>query len=307
MTITRAPGRGFRSLRRYWPFYTMIAVPLVYFLIFKYGPMVGNIIAFRKYLPGGPWEGTSFVGFKYFGMFIADPNFWQIFTNTLQLSVASLIFGFPFPIIFALLLNEVRQRTFKGAVQTISYLPHFLSIVVVAALVKDMLTPTGGLVNIALSWVGLAPVAFMQDSNAFVWVYVISGIWQEMGWGAILYLAALTGINSELYEAAAMDGAGRWNQTLHVTLPGILPTVVVLLVLNIGNVLNVGFEKVLLLYNPTIYDKADVLSTYLYRMAMDMNSFSYATAIGLFESVLGVILVLTANWAAKRFANSGLW
>lgn len=296
-----------RVLCRDWRLYTLIAIPFVYFVVFKYGPMVGNLIAFRKYVPGGPWTGTTWVGLKYFDMFINDPNFWAIFGNTLQISLASLVFGFPFPIIFALLLNEIRFQAFKRTVQTISYLPHFLSIVVVAALIKEVLSPSGGIVNLVITALGGQPVAFFQESQYFVWIYVISGIWQGMGWGAILYLAALTSINSELYEAAAIDGAGRWKQTLHVTLPGMLPTVVILLILNVGNILNVGFEKVMLLYNPAIYDRADVLSTYLYRMAMEMNSFSYATAIGLFESVLGVILVVAANRFARKFADASLW
>lgn len=307
MATTTLPRRRFRALRRDWQLYSLLVLPVIYFLLFKYGPMVGNIIAFRKYVPGGSWVGEKWVGLKYFDLFIADPNFWQVFTNTLVISFTSLALGFAFPIVFALLLNEVRGTIFKRTVQTISYLPHFLSIVVVAGMIKDFLSPSGGLLNIVLVSLGLAPVQFFQESQYFVWIYAVSGIWQGMGWGAILYLAALTGINTELYDAAAIDGAGRFKQTLHVTIPGILPTVVVLLILNIGSLLNVGFEKVMLLYNPAIYDRADVLSTYLYRMAMETNSFSYATAIGLFESLLGVVLVVSANSLSKKLTQTGLW
>ncbi len=287
--------------------YSLLVLPIAYYLTFKYGPMIGNIVAFRKYVPGGPFLGTQWVGLKYFKMFIFDSNFWKIFLNTLRISVFSLIFGFPAPLIFALLLNEIRNRYFKKTVQTISYLPHFLSIVVVAGMIMDILSPSGGIINQVVVALTGKPIQFMQESKYFVAIYVISGIWQEVGWGAIIYLAALAGINPGLYEAAEIDGANRWNQTIHVTIPGILPTVIVLLILNVGNLLNVGFEKIMLLYNPMLYDTADVLSTYLYRMAMQMNSFSYATAIGLFEAVIGLLLVAGANRICKAVTGSALW
>lgn len=300
-------GKNFKFVIRDWQLYSLLILPVLYYLIFKYAPMIGNIIAFRKYVPGGPWLGTKWVGLKYFKMFIFDPTFWNVFKNTLVISVTSLIFGFPIPIIFALLLNEIRHVAFKRTVQTISYLPHFLSIVVVAAMVIDMLSPSVGFVNKIVQMFGGQPTNFMQESKYFVSIYVVSGIWQETGWGAILYLAALTGINTELYEAAEIDGAGKWQQTLHVTIPGIMPTIAILLILNVGNLLNVGFEKVLLLYNPAVYDTADVISTYLYRIAFTQNSFSYATAIGLFESVIGLALVIATNKFTRKFAETGLW
>jgi putative aldouronate transport system permease protein len=269
--------------------------------------MIGNIIAFRKFVPGGYFLGNQWVGFRYFKMFIFDPNFWKIFRNTLTISFSALIVGFPMPIIFALLLNEIRSKYFKKTVQTISYLPHFLSVVVVAGIVMDILTPSGGIVNQLVIALTGKPIQFMQESKYFVGIYVISGIWQEFGWGAIIYLAALTGINPELYEAAEIDGANRFQQTLYVTIPGILPTVIVLLILNVGNLLNVGFEKIMLLYNPMIYETADVISTYLYRMAMQMNSFSYATAIGLFNAIIGLILVAAANKLSKMATGSAMW
>lgn len=211
------------------------------------------------------------------------------------------------PIVFALLLNELRGRIFKRTVQLISYLPHFLSIVIVAGLILDFLSPSSGTMNQIVKLVSGHTISYMQDPKYFLWIYVISEIWQGMGWGAIIYLAALTSINGELYEAAEIDGAGRWKQTIHITIPEIAPTVITLLVLNTGSILNVGFEKILLIYNPSIYESADVLSTYLYRMGLQMNNFSYATAIGLFESVIGVVLVVTANYLSRKFTESSLW
>lgn len=300
-------GRNLKIIAKDWQLYSLLILPVLYYIIFKYGPMVGNVIAFRKYVQGGPWLGTEWVGLKYFKMFIEDAQFWSAFGNTIIISLTTLIFTFPIPIIFALLLNEIKNMKFKKSVQTISYLPHFLSIVVVANMIYDFLSPSTGFVNqIVKSFTGNT-IQFMQISSYFVPVYVISAIWQETGWGAILYLAALTNINTELYEAAEIDGAGKWKQALHVTIPGILPTMAILFILNLGNLLNVGFEKVLLLYNPVIYDTADVISTYLYRIAFNSNSFSYATAIGLFESVIGLVLVIGANRLTKKFADTSLW
>jgi len=308
MSISQRKLKNFtREVTRDWQLYILLLVPLVYYLIFKYGPMIGNVIAFRKYNPGGFWLGEKWIGLKYFKMFFFDWNFWNIFLNTLRISGFSLIFGFPAPIIFALLLNEIRNRHFKGAVQTLSYLPHFLSTVVVAGMILDILSPSGGIINQIVKGITGKSLQFIQEPKYFVGIYVISGIWQELGWNTILYLAALTGISPELYEAAEIDGASRLQQTFHVTIPGMLPTVIVLLILSVGNLLNVGFEKILLLYNPMIYETADVLSTYLYRMAMQMNSFSYATAIGLFEAVIGLILVALANRVCRVVTGSSLW
>lgn len=294
-------------LKKDWQLYSLVIIPIVYYIIFKYGPMLGNIIAFRKFVPGGSWLGNKWIGLRYFKMFITDPNFWQIFGNTLRISFVSLLFGFPAPIIFALLLNELRNERFKRSVQTISYMPHFLSIVVVAGMIMDILSPSGGFINQIIIKLTGKPIPFMQESQYFTGIYVISGIWQHLGWGAIIYLAALTGIDPNLYEAAQIDGANRWQQTIFITIPGMFPTIIVMFILNIGNLLNVGFEKVFLLYNPAIYDRADVLSTYLFRMAMQMNSFSYATAIGLFNSLIGLILILTSNQLSKRTLGSALW
>lgn len=303
----RKPQGLMKTVRRDWQLYSLLLLPVVWFVIFKYVPMLGNIIAFRKYVPGGNWLGEYWVGVKYFKMFLTDPYFWQVFRNTLVISISSLVFGFPLPIIFALLLNEIRLSGVKRVVQTVSYLPHFLSVVVIASMILDTLSPSGGLINVVIKALTGHTVQFMQNSGYFVPIYVISGIWQETGWNVILYLAALTNINPELYEAAEVDGANRWKQTVHVTLPGILPTVAIMLILNVGNILNVGFEKIMLIASPIVYDSADVISFYLYRVGLTMNNFSYATAIGMFEAIIGLILVYATNKFSRKFAETSLW
>lgn len=293
-------------IRKDWQLYSLLILPVMYLLIFKYGPMIGNVIAFRRFMPGGSIYGEKWVGLHYFNMFIHDPAFWNVFKNTLLLGALSLLFTFPVPIIFALLLNEVKSKRFKKFVQTASYLPHFLSIVIVAGMILQ-LTSINGSVNSLVEFFNGERINFMQRAEWFRTIYISSEIWQGMGWGAILYLAALTTIDESLYEAARIDGANRWKQTLFVTIPGILPTIVTLLILNMGAFLAVGFEKILLLYNPVIYETADVISTYLYRVGLVSNNFSYATAIGLFESVIGLILVFSVNAISRRLTDRSLW
>jgi len=299
--------RGWRrALRNDWQLYSLAIGPLLFFALFRYLPMIGNIIAFRRYRPGGNIFGDRWVGLRYFRLFWQDPTFWHVFTNTLTLGGGSLLFTFPLPIVLALLLNEVRVHFFKRFVQTISYLPHFLSVVVVAGMIVQLLS-IDGVVNQALRGAGQPAISFLQQPEWFRSIYISSEVWQTVGWGTILYLAALTTIDTSLYEVAAMDGANRWRQTWHVTLPGLRPTMVTLLILNIGTFMAVGFEKVLLLYNPLTYPSADVISTYLYRVGVVSGSFSYAAAIGLFESVIGLTLVLSANTFARRALGASLW
>ncbi|MDR2973306.1 MAG: ABC transporter permease subunit [Propionibacteriaceae bacterium] len=302
-----------KRMRKDWRLYTFVALPLLYFLIFCYVPMIGNVIAFRKYIPGSPFPynivGSAWRGMTYVEQFVTNPAFWGVFTNTLIIAALSLIFTFPLPIILALLLNELRSRRFKRFVQTVSYLPHFLSIVLVAGLILQ-LTASNGLINAALMKIGMidSPILFMQDAGWFRPIYIISQIWQTVGWGTILYLAALTQVDDQQYEAAAIDGAGRWRQTWHVTLPGIRPTMIVLLVLNIGSFLGVGFEKIILIYNPATYETGDVLSTYLYRIGLGtVPQYSLATAIGLFQSVIGLILIIVSNVVSRRLTEASLW
>ncbi|WP_058306625.1 ABC transporter permease [Gracilibacillus massiliensis] len=294
------------SIKKDWQLYALVLVPVIYLIIFKYGPMFGNIIAFRRFVPGGSIIGEEWVGFQYFQMFLNDPTFYKVFANTFILAFLLLVITFPAPIIFALLLNELKNQLFKRFVQTASYLPHFFSVVVVAGMVFEVLALNGPVNSLLASW-GFEKISFMQLPEWFRTIFVGVDLWQTLGWGAILYLAALTGINEELYEAARIDGANRWKQTIHITLPGILPTIVVLLILNIGNFLQIGFEKVLLLYNPLTYETADVIATYVYRVGLQSGSFSYGTAIGLFESIIGLILVLGANYLSKRITDNSLW
>ena len=301
------PRRTWRqALRRDWQLYSLAILPLTFFVVFRYLPMAGNVIAFRRYEPGGAIFGQEWVGLRYFRMFVADPTFWHVFTNTLILGSLSLLFLFPLPVVLALLLNELRSRHLKRFVQTVSYLPHFLSIVVVAGMIMQILS-VDGVANEGLRAIGHAPVTFLQQPNWFRPIYVSSEVWQTVGWGTILYLAALTTIDQQLYEQARIDGANRWRQVWHVTLPGIRPTMMTLLILNIGTFMAVGFEKILLLYNPLTYPTADVISTYLYRVGVVSGSFSYAAAIGLFESVIGLVLVLSANAISRRTVGASLW
>ncbi|MFI7431316.1 ABC transporter permease [Micromonospora sp. NPDC049836] len=295
-----------RALRRDWQLYSLAVLPLLFFLVFRYLPMLGNVIAFRRFRPGGSIFGEQWVGLRYIRMFLSDPTFWDVFTNTLVLGALTLLFCFPLPIVLALLLNELRSTRLKRFVQSVSYLPHFLSIVIVAAMVMQLLSVDGA-VNQLVRAVGGEAVPFLQQAGWFRSIYVSSEVWQTVGWGTILYLAALTTIDEDLYEAARIDGANRWRQTWHVTLPGIRPTMVTLLILNIGTFMAVGFEKILLLYNPLTYPTADVISTYLFRVGIVSNNFSYAAAIGLFESAIGLTLVLSANAISRRAVGASLW
>lgn len=301
---SRRPWRA--VLRKDWQLYSLLVLPLLFLLIFKYAPMVGNVIAFRRFRPGGSMFGDEWVGFYYFEMFINNSQFWQVFWNTVILGGLTLLICFPLPIVLALMLNELRSRRFKKIVQTISYLPHFMSIVIVAGLVLQ-LTSLNGTVNQIVQALGGDAIAFMQQPDWFRTIYVSSEVWQTVGWGTILYLAALSTLDDQLYEAARIDGANRWQQTWHITLPGIRPTMMVLLILNIGSFMSVGFEKVLLLQNPLIYSTADVISTYLYRVGIQSAQFSYGTAVGLFEALIGLVLVLTANYISRRTVGASLW
>ncbi|WP_019640454.1 ABC transporter permease [Paenibacillus fonticola] len=295
-----------RHVKKEWKLYSFLVIPVIYFIIFKYTPMIGNIIAFRKYRGGPNIFGSEWVGFSYFEMFMKDQSFWRAFFNDLNLSVSYLIVKFPLTLIFALLLNELRRVKWKKFVQTVSYLPHFISMVIVAGMVKEMLSLTGPINNLLASF-GFEKIPFISLPEWFPTIYVASGVWQSLGWGTILYLAAMTGINPALYEAAKIDGANRLRLAMHVTIPGILPTVMVLLILDIGSILGSNFEKILLLYNPLTYETADVISTYVYRMGITGGNFSYATAVGLFEGVIGLILVTTANTISKRTTKASLW
>lgn len=287
--------------------YLILLIPVIYLIIFKYIPMAGNILAFRKFKIGGSMFGVEWQGLKYFKLFITDSTFWDVFSNTLALSVLNLVFGFPIPIILALLLNELKSKAGKRAVQTITYLPKFLSTVVVVSMLQTLLSPSTGAINMFLNSLGLESIYFLNISAWFRPVYIISDIWQFMGWNSILYLTALTNVDPQLYEAASIDGAGRWKQTLNVTIPGILPTIVITLILSTGSVLGVGFEKVLLLYTSNTMDVADVISTYTYRMGIVNSQYSYTTAVGLFQGIINLIIISFVNHISRKTTETSLW
>lgn len=296
-----------KHIRKYWQYYAMMLIPVVYYIIFRYVPMAGNIIAFRRYRAGSSIFGDEWSGLKYFNQFIQDQNFWRAFANTLLLNFKYLIVSFPLTLIFALLLNEVKNVAFKKVVQTISYLPHFISMVIVAGMVRELLSTNGPINNLIKSLGGEA-ITFISLPEWFTTIFVVSGVWQGIGWGTILYLAAMSGINPELYEAAALDGANKFQQCLHVTIPAILPTVSTLLVLNVGSLCgSAAFEKVFLLYNPTTYETADIIATYVYRMGLQSGNYSYATAVGLFQGIINLVLLTVANRASRSLTGSALW
>lgn len=301
-------GSSFLQKVRRDKYLLLLVLPcMLYYLIFKYLPLFGIVISFQNYNQFKGILSSEWVGLKYFRMFVESPDFYKILRNTFLLGFYKLFFGFPVPILLALLINEMRKELLKRFVQTVSYLPHFISNVVVAGMVVMFLSPTGGVVNQVLKLIGLQPVNFMMEPGFFRPIYVISEIWQHAGWGTIIYLAALTSIDPGLYEAAKIDGANRWKQTLHVTIPGISSAIVVLLLLDIGRVLEIGFEKVYLLYTPVTYETADIISTYVYRVGLVQGNYSYATAIDLFTGVISFLFVVSANYISRRVSDNSLW
>jgi putative aldouronate transport system permease protein len=315
--ITQSSRSTRAAKRRLWPavkmhrFYYYLIIPgMLYFLIFDYIPMFGVLIAFKDI---SPFEGvdaiftSEWVGFKHFVRFWNSYYFWNVMQNTLLISGYKLLFGFPASILLALLLNELRHAVYKRIVQTISYLPHFISTVVVAGLAMMVLSTDSGLINAIIVQFGGEPIHFLGDPVYFRSVLVISHVWQSIGWGSILYLAVMTGIDPGLYEAARMDGAGRMRQAWHITLPGITPVIVIILILSIGGLLNAGFEKVLLLYSPAVYGVADIIDTYVYREGLTKLNYSFATAVGLFKNILAMFLILGANYIAKKMNQTGIW
>jgi len=284
----------------------LFAIPLAYYLIFCYWPMYGVLIAFKDYKVAKGILGSPWVGLKHFINFLTDPYFWKLVRNTLLLNLLSLLFGFPAPILLALLLNEIPRPRYKAFVQTVSYLPHFISTVVVCGMIVNILS-TDGVVNTVLALLGTKRIPFMNRPEWFRFIYVVSGIWQGVGWGSIIYLAALTGVSVEIYEAAIIDGANRFQRILNVNLPCILPTITIMFILNVGSILGVAFEKVLLLYNPMTYETSDVIQTFIYRRGLLDVDFSFATAVGVFQSAIGLIFLATTNALSRRISEVSLW
>lgn len=297
-----------RRMLRAWQLYAMLLIPLVWVAIFCYWPLYGIQIAFRDYTPAHGITGSDWVGLKYFVRFLSSYQFFELIKNTVVLHMYELLVAFPAPILLALALNTLRQKVFSRIVQLVAYAPNFLSAVVVVGIMTMMLSPSTGVVNQFFSAVGLPRIDFMGQSEWFQSLYVFSGVWQSAGFAAIIYLAALAGVPPELHEAAKMDGASQLRRVWHIDLPSIMPIAVIMLILNIGSILNVGFEKVLLMQNPLNLDISQVINTYVYQVGLNsaVPQYSYATAIGIFQSVVGVILLLLANWMARRITKSGL-
>jgi len=309
VTIAKAEVKS-SYFNRSWILYAMLALPMLFFIIFRYIPMTNIVIAFKDYnIFKGVWsEGSPWVGLKWFHRAFASRDFWNAMRNTIWLNFLDLALGFPAPIILALLLNEVVFKTYKKLTQTIIYLPHFLSWIIVSSVASRLLAPTAGVVNIFLSNnFGIAPIDFLMDKGKWVMTYIFFGIWKEMGWGTIIYLAAITGINPELYEAAEVDGAGRWRKLWHITLPGLRPTIVVLLIMNIGRILGIELDRPYTMMNDVVIKVADVLSTLVYRVGIRSFQYSLTAAIGLFQSVICVIFLVSANALAKKFGERGIW
>lgn len=301
-------GSAKKYFFKYWQFYALLLIPVIYYIIFRYVPMAGNIIAFRRYRAGHSIFGDEWSGLKYFRQFIGDRTFWRAFKNTLVLNVAYLLVRFPLTLIFALLLNEIKALWWKKFVQTVSYLPHFISMVIVTGMIRELVS-TSGPINALIQKLGGDPISFIAQPKWFSTIFVASGVWQSLGWGTILYLAAISGINPSLYEAAKVDGANHFQCVWHVTIPCILPTITTLLILDIGGLVGSGgaFEKVFLLYNPMTYEKADIISTFVFRLGLGSGNYSYATAVGLFEAVLNLTLLTGANKISKKLTGAGLW
>jgi putative aldouronate transport system permease protein len=295
-----------RDLRINKYIYIMLVPVIAYYILFYYVPMYGLQIAFKDYTPGlGVW-GSKWVGLRHFHDFFNSYYFWRLLRNTLLLSCYELLFGFPASIILALLLNELRSSRLKKFVQTVTYMPHFISIVVISGMMVDFLA-RDGLINNVLALFGVEPTAFLGESGWFRTIFVSSNIWQNVGWGSIIYLSAMSGIDPSLYEAARVDGATRWKQMLSVTLPGIMPTVVILLILQIGHFMTIGSDKILLLYNSSTYETADVIGTFVYRKGILEADFSYSAAVGLFNAVINFALLVLANTISRRTSDNKLW
>lgn len=295
-----------RDFAKHWPLYAMMVPVMAFYFLWAYGPMYGIMIAFKDFnIRKGIW-GSDWIGLKYFIDFFTGPFAWRTIRNTILINFWNLAIGFPLPIVLALFLNELKNQKFKRTVQTITYMPFFISLVVICGMLVDF-TTTDGVFGELMKVFGREPMNLLADPKYFRLVYVGSDIWQGLGWNSIIFLSALSAISPQLYEAATIDGAGKLRQVFSVTLPGIMPTVAILLVLRIGRMMNVGFEKIILLYNGLTYETADVLSSYVFRKGIEEANFSFATAVGVFSSVINFCLVVFANWASKRLTETSLW
>ncbi|MCQ6560100.1 ABC transporter permease [Paenibacillus mendelii] len=304
-----APGASgaWRKVKRHWQLYLVILLPVVYLIVFKYIPMAGIVIAFKDYnvikgIWGSPWAGT-----RYFSQFFDSPNFWLYMKNTLGISLYGLLIGFPAPILLALALNEIRNGLFKKSVQLVTYAPYFISTVIMVSILIVTLSPNVGIISKLFALLGVENTNFMGIPSLFKSIYVWSDAWQFTGYGAIIYIAALAGVNPELYESARVDGASRFQKILNIDIPSLIPVSVILLILNLGNVMKLGFEKIYLMQNPLNLSTSEVISTYVYKVGLLGSSFSFSAAIGFFNSVINLILLVTVNYIAKKLSSTSLW
>ena len=295
-----------RDFQKNRSLYFMIIPVVLFYILFHYKTMYGAVIAFYNYRPARGLEGSKWVGLDHFIYFFKSPFFMRTLKNTLAISLLNLLFAFPAPIILALLLNEVKNKYFKKVVQTVTYLPHFISSVIICGMLTSFCLSTG-LFNDIIEFFGGQRIPLLQGTEYYRTIYIASDIWQTIGWSSIIYLAALSGVDKNLYEAAQLDGANKWKQTWHITLPSILPTIMIQLILRIGTLMSVGYEKTLLIYNPTNYAVSDIISTYNFRMGLELGDWSYATAIGLFNSVVNCILLVMSNKLSKKYTENSLW
>lgn len=296
-----------KRIRKDWDLYIMLVPGLLFLLLLKYTPMYGLIIAFQDFsifrgVMDSPW-----VGMKHFERLVVNDQFFTVLSNTILISVYKLVYLFPAPILLALLLNEVHKMMFKRIVQSVIYLPHFISWVIVSGLFINLLSLNGGIVNQVVERVLGEPIAFFMDPSVFRSLLVVTEGWKEVGWGTIIYLAAIAGVDPQLYEAAKMDGAGRFKQMLHVTLPGIYSTMILMFILRLGNMLEAGTEQILVMYNPVVYDVADVIGTYVYRIGLGASDYSFSTAVGMFESIVAFVLIVTGNALCKKYLGRSIW
>ena len=295
-----------RDFHHNWMLYLMLLPIIVYYLIFKFGPMFGLSIAFMDYKPAKGFTGSQWVGLKHFKNFFSDYYFGRLLRNTIRISIFTLL-TFPAPIILALLINELKSKRFAKWTQTITYIPHFISTVVICGIIVKLTSSTGGITSILHTLFGIPQETLLNKSAYFIPIYIISELWQSIGWNSIIYLSALAGIDQELYDAARVDGAGRFKQVIYITLPCLFPTIIIMFILMMGKVFDVGYEKIMLLYNPAIYDVADVINTYVYRKCLIDAQFSYSAAVGLFNCVVSFALVTITNKFSKKVSGSGLW
>lgn len=305
--LERRKSGKWRIVLKNTDYYVLLIPGLIFLFLFKYTPMYGIVIAFQDFNIFDGIRGSEWVGLEQFQKLVHSEEFAQVFTNTLLISVYKIVLLFPIPIFIALILNEVRVMIFKRTIQTIIYLPHFLSWVIISGLFITILSPSGGLVNNIIQWFGGEPITFFMSNDYFRSVVVFTAGWKEVGWNAIVFIAAISGIDQEQYEAASIDGAGRIRKMFYISLPGILPTIVLMFILRLGSVLEAGTEQILTMYNPVVYQTGDVIGTFVYRVGLGKMDYSFSTAVGLFNSVVGFILVVSGNIISKKLLNRGIW